>query len=103
MILEKATLYVKEEEREKFEKDFVKASDYISSIEGYHGHSLHSCVEIVNKYLLLVSWNDIESHEINFRTSEEYQRWKKLLHHYYDPFPVVEHYKVVFENKLENE
>ncbi len=27
----------------------------------------------------------------------EYQRWKTLLHHYYDPFPTVDHYRALGE------
>jgi hypothetical protein len=30
-----------------------------------------------------------------FRRSAGYQRWRDLLHHFYDPFPVVEHYVAV--------
>ncbi|UZO80000.1 antibiotic biosynthesis monooxygenase [Aquimarina sp. ERC-38] len=99
MILEQALLYVKKGEATNFEKDFATASQYISHIEGYIRHSLHKCMEVENKYLLLVHWKDIESHEVNFRTSEEYQHWKKLLHHYYEPFPIVEHYEIIFKNE----
>ena len=31
---------------------------------------------------------------------KEYQEWKALLHHFYDPFPEVEHYNSVFSNNL---
>ena len=30
---------------------------------------------------------------MGFRGSPEYQEWKQLLHHFYDPFPTVEHYE----------
>jgi hypothetical protein len=30
-----------------------------------------------------------------FRESAPHQQWKKLLHHFYDPFPTVEHYEPV--------
>ncbi len=49
--------------------------------------------------ILLVDWEDIESHEIGFRKSKIYLKWKELLHDYYDPFPIVEHYETVFEIK----
>jgi len=35
------------------------------------------------------------AHEIGFRQSKEYLQWKLLLHHFYDPFPVVSHYAPV--------
>jgi len=92
MILEVAILEIKEGLNESFEKDFAKAEQYISSIDGYINHSLKQCLEQKNKYILLVNWETLEAHTIGFRKSEVYQNWKELLHHYYDPFPVVEHF-----------
>lgn len=99
MILELAILYVKSGQEKQFESDFVKAGQYISSIKGYIGHSLKKCLAHPNKYLLLVDWEQLEDHTIGFRQSKEYLEWKNLLHHYYDPFPTVEHYETIIENK----
>jgi heme-degrading monooxygenase HmoA len=49
-------------------------------------------MEAENKYLLIVRWQTLQDHTEGFRNSNEYQEWKKLLHHFYDPFPTVEHY-----------
>ena len=102
MILEVAILNVKQNLQNEFEKDFVLASQYISSIKGYMGHTLRKCIEHKNQYILLVDWEDIESHEIGFRKSQVYLKWKELLHDYYNPFPTVEHYETIFENKNNN-
>jgi len=99
MILEVATLHIKENLEKQFENDFLKAGKYISSIKGYKGHTLRKCIEQSNTYLLLVDWETIEDHNIRFRTSEAYLKWKTLLHNYYDPFPIVEHYETIIENK----
>jgi heme-degrading monooxygenase HmoA len=96
MILEVAILFVRKGQCENFETDFGIASKYISGIPGYISHDLKKCLEQENKYILLVKWNDLEAHTIRFRGSEAYLEWKRLLHHYYDPFPVVEHYETVF-------
>jgi len=98
MILEVAILNVKEGQDVNFEKDFYTAGQYINSIKGYVGHSLRKCVEQPNKYILLVDWENLEDHTVGFRQSEEYLEWKKLLHHYYDPFPTVEHFETVIES-----
>ncbi|WP_299433326.1 antibiotic biosynthesis monooxygenase [uncultured Aquimarina sp.] len=92
MILEKAELYIKSGESELFEKTFRKAKKIIASMKGFVKLDLLSCTEENSKYLLLVTWETIEDHEIGFRQSIEYQEWKELLHHFYEPFPVVEHY-----------
>ena len=95
MILETAVLYLKPGSEVDFERDFKLAGQYISSVNGYINHSLKKCMEQPGKYLLLVEWESLEAHTEGFRQSAGYQEWKKLLHHYYDPFPVVEHYRNV--------
>lgn len=98
MIVESAVLYVKEGKGNQFETDFKEAGQFISSIQGYIRHSLHKCMERENKYLLLVEWEKLEDHTIGFRGSAAYLEWKRMLHHYYEPFPVVEHYELIVGN-----
>jgi len=93
MILEVAILNVKKGLSLEFEVAFGKAQSIISSMNGYISHTLKKCIEENDKYILLVNWETIEDHEIGFRKSEEYQNWKELLHHFYEPFPIVQHYK----------
>ena len=93
MILEVAILNIKEGLSADFETNFQKAEIIISSMKGYISHQLKKSIEEDDKYILLVNWETIEDHEIGFRQSEQYQEWKALLHHFYEPFPVVEHYK----------
>ncbi|WP_337100074.1 antibiotic biosynthesis monooxygenase family protein [Paenibacillus sp. YIM B09110] len=95
MILEVATLQVKAGLTGDFENNFKIASLIISKMKGYINHELQKCIEGENKYILLVRWESLEDHTIGFRGSEEYQEWKKLLHHFYDPFPTVEHYEEI--------
>lgn len=92
MILEAAMLQVKSGLSAEFEHSFKEASGLISSIDGYLGHELQKCLEDDHKYLLLVKWGKLADHTIGFRESAQYQEWKALLHHYYSPFPVVEHF-----------
>jgi heme-degrading monooxygenase HmoA len=96
MILEVATLNVRVGEGAAFEQAFSQAQNIISSMPGYVSHQLQRCLESQDKYLLLVQWQRLEDHTIGFRQSRQYQDWKKLLHHFYEPFPTVEHYEPVF-------
>jgi heme-degrading monooxygenase HmoA len=97
MVLEHAILYIVPGKETAFEKDFKTASQYISSVKGYIRHSLRKCLEQESKYLLLIEWETLEDHTVGFRQSEPYKHWRSLLHEYYDPFPVVEHYKTILE------
>jgi heme-degrading monooxygenase HmoA len=95
MILEVAILNVRPGQGELFEKSFAEAQAIISSARGYVSHQLQRCIEDPHKYALLVQWDRLEDHTIGFRQSPEYQSWKALLHHFYDPFPTVEHFELV--------
>lgn len=95
MILEAAMLHVRPGQESAFEDAFRQASPIIAASPGYSGHELQRCVEAPGKYLLLVRWATLEDHTIGFRGSPPYQEWRRLLHHFYDPFPVVEHFEAV--------
>jgi heme-degrading monooxygenase HmoA len=99
MILEVAILDVIPGQEVEFQDAFTEASSIISSMKGYMSHQLQRCLETQNRYILLVNWETLEAHTVGFRGSEGYQEWKKLLHHFYNPFPAVEHYELVFENQ----
>lgn len=88
-------LNVKPGAEEDYEQAFEKASHIIASMEGYRGHELYRCLERKETYLLLIKWDTLEDHLIHFRQSEAYYEWKRLLHHFYDPFPTVEHFAKV--------
>jgi heme-degrading monooxygenase HmoA len=92
MVLEVAILDVIPSLQESFEESFRAASPLIAASTGYVSHELRKCVEKSNRYLLLVRWQTLEDHTVGFRGSERYAEWKRLLHKFYEPFPVVEHY-----------
>ncbi len=102
MILESAVLNVRPGMSAQFENAFSQASAIIASSSGYITHELHRCMETPGQYLLLVWWEELEDHTVGFRSSPSYQEWKALLHHFYDPFPTVEHYALVFSAHTEN-
>ena len=97
MILEVAILDVIPDKTSEFELSFETAQEIISTMNGWQGHQLQKCLEVPNRYILLVRWEKLEDHTIGFRGSAAYLAWKQLLHHYYSPFPVVEHYVLKYD------
>jgi heme-degrading monooxygenase HmoA len=95
MILEHAPLTVRPGREAEFERAFDEAKSIIAGMPGFAGLTLSRCIERPNGYLLLVQWQRLEDHTEGFRRSGEYQRWRELLHHFYDPFPTVEHFEPV--------
>ncbi len=94
-VLEVAVLPVIAGQEAAFEAAFAEARAIIAAMPGFLGLDLQRCLEQPHQYLLLVRWRTLEDHTVGFRGSEDYQQWKALLHHFYDPFPVVEHYTPV--------
>ena len=95
MILELAMLHIRPGQTADFEAAFAQAQGIIAGMKGYVRHELQRCVEDDHKYVLLVWWLTLEDHTVGFRGSAGYQEWKTLLHHFYDPFPTVEHFTQV--------
>ena len=95
MILEHALLPVNPGREADFERAFAVAQDIIAAMPGFRGLTLSRCIEHPATYLLVVEWDRLEDHTVGFRGSPEYQRWSDLLHSFYDPFPVVEHFAPV--------
>jgi heme-degrading monooxygenase HmoA len=100
VILEVAILNIKSGREEEFELAFSKAQTIISSMPGYLSHQLQKSIENPLRYILLVKWNTLEDHTEGFRKSPRYHEWRKLLHHFYDPFPEVEHYTGIHGKNL---
>lgn len=95
MILEHAVLDVRPGQEDAFEVAFSRAEPMISGMPGFQRLTLSRCLERPGAYLLLVQWDTLEDHTEGFRGSAQYQQWRQLLHHFYNPFPTVEHYREV--------
>ncbi|MGW4892114.1 antibiotic biosynthesis monooxygenase family protein [Kitasatospora sp. NPDC004240] len=94
MILESALLDVLPGREEAFLAAFAEAEPLISGQPGFHSLALRRCLDEGrgSRFLLQVEWERLEDHTEGFRRSPEYRRWRELLHHFYAPFPEVEHY-----------
>ena len=95
VILEVAMLSLKPGTSAEYEAAFTQAAPLIASMPGYISHELQRCIEAPDRYVLLVRWQTLEDHTVGFRGSDAYHEWRRLLHHFYDPFPTVEHFELV--------
>ena len=95
VILEHAILPVTPGREADFEAALAAAAPIIAGMPGFVDLRVSRSIETPNEYLLLVHWESVEAHAVGFRGSPEYARWRELLHGFYDPFPVVEHFAEV--------
>ncbi len=94
-ILEHALLPVTPGREDEFERALELALPIISAAPGFRHLSISRGIESPSSYLLLVGWDSVEAHEVGFRGSPEFQRWRELLHPFYESPAVVEHFTEV--------
>lgn len=92
MVLERAELPVIPGREAEFEAAFATVRHLPAAIEGFVSLRLVRGVESPSLYILLIEWDSVDAHELGFRGSAEFQQWRATLHHFYEPFPVVEHF-----------
>jgi heme-degrading monooxygenase HmoA len=97
VVVEQVLLPVRPDRHAEFEAAFAEATPLVAGVPGFRRLTLARCIEDDGSYLLLVEWERLEDHTVGFRGSAEYQEWRRLLHHFYDPFPTVLHFEPVAE------
>ena len=92
VITEHALLEVVPGQEDAFVAAMEEARHLIAASPGFVSLRVERCIERPSCFLLLVEWERLEDHTEGFRGSAAYQQWRTALHHFYDPFPVVEHF-----------
>jgi heme-degrading monooxygenase HmoA len=95
VITEHAVLEVIPGQEAEFVETMDRAKTIIAASPGFLSLRVERCVERPSSFLLLVEWESLAAHIEGFRGSAAYEEWRALLHHFYDPFPVVEHFEGV--------
>ena len=98
MILEVAEIYVNEGEGEAFESAIAESFDkYIAPTEGFISAEVQKGIEDPTRYLLLVRWETLDAHMVNFRESDVFPKHRALISPYFAKPPFVQHFEVVGE------
>lgn len=92
MIVEQALLQVKPGQSGQFAKAMHQARPLIAAQPGFQSIEVCPSTDVPNQYLLLVEWDNVDSHRTGFRKSSEYEKWRTLLHDFYDPMPTVSYF-----------
>jgi heme-degrading monooxygenase HmoA len=92
MIVEHAVLNIRKGMSVEFEAALKGARPLIEATDGFQKMEVRACVETKDRYLLLVWWSTVEAHTHGFRASSRYDEWRAALHHFFQPFPAVQHY-----------
>jgi quinol monooxygenase YgiN len=91
MILEIAQIDVRPGLEAEFEAGVAKAVPIFRRAKGCHGLELKRSIEQRARYRLLVAWETVERHTVDFRNSADFAEWRKLVGHCFAGTPDVEH------------
>jgi len=92
VIVEQALLQVRPGEEAAFEAALHEARPLIEASPGFMEMAVRPAVAEPGLYLLLVSWRTVADHRDGFRKSDRYEEWRRLLHCFYDPIPIVRYF-----------
>jgi heme-degrading monooxygenase HmoA len=91
MILEIAQIDVKPGMEAEFEAGVANAAPLFKRAKGCISMELQRSIEKPSRYRLFVQWQTLENHIADFRGSEDFQEWRKLVSHCFESPPDVEH------------
>ena len=97
MILEIAQITVKSGVELEFENAVATAKPLFQRAKGCISIELTRSIELPSRYRLLVGWETLENHTVDFRSSGDFQSWRGLVSHCFDGAPEVAHATVAFK------
>jgi heme-degrading monooxygenase HmoA len=92
MILEIAQIEVSAGQEQAFEAGVLQAKPLFLRAAGCIGVNLLRSVENPQRYRLLVRWETLENHTVDFRNSADFAQWRKLVSAFFASPPQVEHH-----------
>ncbi|ARP95665.1 antibiotic biosynthesis monooxygenase family protein [Bordetella genomosp. 13] len=91
MIQEIASIRVRAGHEADFEAGVAKAKPLFLRARGCHGMQLYRSIEEPLQYTLVVDWETVDNHMVDFRQSEDFQEWRKLVGEHFEQPPEVHH------------
>jgi heme-degrading monooxygenase HmoA len=91
MVTEIAQIDVKPGMEAEFEAGVKNAAPVFKRAKGCRSMELQRSIEKPSRYRLFVGWETVENHTVDFRSSGDFQEWRKLVGHCFASPPEVEH------------
>ena len=96
MILEHADIRIKPGTQDDFDKAIVRGVEtVISKAKGFRGYEVKKGIESPNRYILLILWDTLENHTVDFRGAPIFQDWRAIVGPFFEGPPVVEHFNLL--------
>ena len=92
MVLEVAQIDVTPGQEDQFADAYRAARDLVATTPGCRSVRMTRGVESPSRFVLLVEWDSIETHNEGFRLSERFTAWREQIGPHFATAPVVEHF-----------
>ncbi|MEO7151454.1 MAG: antibiotic biosynthesis monooxygenase [Burkholderiaceae bacterium] len=63
-----------------------------SQAKGFRGYQVHKGIESPERYILMIFWDTLENHTVDFRLGPLFAQWRAIVGPYFASPPQVEHY-----------
>ncbi|MGI5129524.1 antibiotic biosynthesis monooxygenase family protein [Pseudonocardia sp. CA-107938] len=94
MILEIADFRVVADRADEFPAAVEQGLQHVAATPGFHNARLTRSIETPTRFVLLIEWEDVEAHVVNFRESENFGKWRAVVGPFFDGAPHVEHAEI---------
>jgi heme-degrading monooxygenase HmoA len=91
MILEIGQIAVKPGMESAFEAAVAEAVPIFRRSKGCLSMRVTRSIEVEGRYRILVEWETLENHTVDFRGSENFTQWRALVSPFFAEPPAVEH------------
>jgi heme-degrading monooxygenase HmoA len=91
MILEIVRLQIKPGLETEFETNLARAEPLFRQAKGCHGLAIRRSVEKASQYWLLIRWETVENHTVDFVSSPQFKTFGGLVGHCFAGAPEVDH------------
>jgi heme-degrading monooxygenase HmoA len=95
MITEIAQIEIKPGNEKDFEAAIAQAETIFKRCKGWKSFELHRSIEKPSRYRLLIEWDTLENHVVDFRESVNFTEWRALVGPHFASPPEVEHTNAV--------
>ena len=96
MILELADIRIHPGQQQAFETALARGVDEaIRHAKGFIGYRIEHGIDSPERYLLMIEWETLENHTIDFRNSPAFQEWRSIVGPFFASPPAVEHFSLL--------
>ena len=93
MILELADIRIAPGKGAEFDAAIIRGVEtVISKARGFRGYKVNRGIESPERYILMIFWDTLENHTVDFRESAAFLDWRAIVGLYFASPPVVEHF-----------